>query len=203
MPIELRKKGEKINLSKSNTSNIGQIRVNLNWNKNKPKKMGLLSKIFTASSSVDLDLGCLYELKNGTKGAVQALGNSFGRLDDQPYIFLDGDDRTGESEDGENLLVNGNFMKEIKRILIYAFIYEGVANWAQADAVLSVKCSLSQDIVIRLDEYDTKSMLCAVAYIQNLDDKNYSIEKLIKFYNGHQAMDKEYKWGMKWVAGSK
>src|SRR5690606_40105293 len=55
---------------------------------------------------VDLDLGCLYELADGSKGVIQALGNSFGALNTPPYIHLDGDDRTGSSTGGENMHIN-------------------------------------------------------------------------------------------------
>ena len=33
----------------------------------------------TVSKGIDLDLGCLYELADGRKGVIQALGNAFGR----------------------------------------------------------------------------------------------------------------------------
>jgi len=71
--------------------------VNLNWSQGAPpKKTGFLAKLAGAGSgAVDLDLGCLYELADGSKGVVQALGNSFGSLTSPPYISLDGDDRSG------------------------------------------------------------------------------------------------------------
>ena len=110
-------KGQKVNIQKSAyVDNLGEIKVNLNWN-TKPAR-GFFSK----SKAIDLDLGCLFELKNGLKGAVQALGNSFGSLNQPPYISLDGDDRTGASTTGETLRINGNKISEIKRILVYTFI---------------------------------------------------------------------------------
>ena len=51
----------------------------------------------SVSKGVDLDLGCLYELADGRKGVIQALGNAFGSLNRRPWILLDGDDRTGRS----------------------------------------------------------------------------------------------------------
>ena len=50
------------------------------------------------STSIDLDLGCLYEFTDGSKGVVQALGNSFAaspRGVGARVIWLDGDDRSG------------------------------------------------------------------------------------------------------------
>ena len=93
MAISL-EKGKKVNLRKQEKVGLGEILVNLNWN-NKPAKKGFLGSLFGGGSKpIDLDLGCLYELKNGRKGTVQALGNAFGSLQQEPYIALDGDDRT-------------------------------------------------------------------------------------------------------------
>lgn len=48
----------------------------------------------------DLDLACMYRLKDGRQGVIQALGNSFGVADQPPYIKLDKDDRSGASANG-------------------------------------------------------------------------------------------------------
>ena len=115
MPIVL-EKGSKINLTKKDTKKVGKININLNWNQGEVKKKGFFASLFSKENeSVDLDLGCLFELKNGRKGAIQALGNSFGSYDTEPYIVLDGDDRTGANANGENIFINGDKIKEIKR----------------------------------------------------------------------------------------
>ena len=127
---------------------MGEILVNLNWN-NKPAKKGFLGSLFGGGSKpIDLDLGCLYELKNGRKGTVQALGNAFGSLQQEPYIALDGDDRTGAVATGENLRIDGNHIADIKRVLVYTYIYEGVANWQQADAVVTIRYPGAEDDVL-------------------------------------------------------
>ena len=105
-------KGKKINLTKK-TPVLGKINVNLNWNQGTQEK-GFFASLFATSSAVDLDLGCLFELKDGKKGAVQALGNSFGNFTEEPYMYLDGDDRTGESVGGENLFINGDLIKILR-----------------------------------------------------------------------------------------
>ena len=100
MSINLQK-GQKVSLKKNVPTGLGEILVNLNWN-SKQRKKGFLASLFGSDSAIDLDLGCLYELKNGQKGAVQALGNAFGSLDKPPFVSLDGDDRTGDVAGGEN-----------------------------------------------------------------------------------------------------
>ena len=103
-PVELRK-GQKVNLQKKSKV-MGEISINLNWHQGS-KSGGLFSVFSSKSNAIDLDLGCLFEFKNGLKGSVQALGNTFGSLDNVPYIALDGDDRTGAVEGGETLRING------------------------------------------------------------------------------------------------
>lgn len=195
-------KGQKVSLKKSSPTGLGEILVNLNWNAT-PVKKGFFSSLLGGSSGIDLDLGCLFELKNGTKGAVQALGNSFGSLATEPYVSLDGDDRTGANTDGENLRINGNQIKNIKRILVYTFIYEGVANWQQADATVTIKYPGAEDLVVKMDSYNSSDKMCCLALLENENDETFSVEKIVRFFSGHQDMDKAFNWGLRWVAGRK
>lgn len=186
-------KGNKINLSKGK----GEILINLNWSQ--PEKKGF----FGFSQGIDLDLGCLFELTDGRKGSVQALGNTFGSLYDPPYIALDGDDRTGTSAAGENLRVNSDMIPQIRRILVYTFIYDGAANWREAKGVVTVKCPGSRDIIVNMDEYGSDKIMCAIALLKNEDGHSLSMEKVVRFFNGHFDMDRAFNWGLRWVAGSK
>lgn len=201
--IELTKKGQAVNLTKNNSQTIGEILVNLNWNQQSRKSGGFLSAWLGKANGVDLDLGCLYELKNGEKGCVQALGNAFGSFHHAPYIELDGDDRTGAVAGGENLRINGNKISEIKRVLVYSFIYEGVANWSQADGVVTLKYPSGPDIVVRLDEHRNGKIMCAIAMIENVNNETFKVQRLVEYFNGHKEMDRAYGWGMKWVPGRK
>ena len=194
MAVELRK-GQKVSLEKKGAS-LGEILINLNWSQ--PVKKGLFSR---KPAAIDLDLGCLYELKNGRKGCVQALGNAFGSLSAPPYVALDGDDRSGASAAGENLRVNGQKIGEIKRILIFTYIYEGAASWKDADGVVTVKCPGSQDIIVRMDEYGSSLTMCGIAMLENQNDETFSVEKLVRFFRGHRDLDQAYGWGLNWVAG--
>lgn len=195
--VELRK-GEKVNLRKTG-STLGEILINLNWSQ--PQKRGGLFS--AAPKPIDLDLGCLFELKDGRKGSVQALGRAFGSLEMPPYISLDGDDRSGSSANGENLRVNGKMISQIKRILVYTFIYEGAANWREANGVVTVKCPGSQEIIVRMDEYGSNLPMCAIALLENTNNETFSVEKIIRFYKGHRFMDQDFNWGLNWVAGRK
>ena len=202
MPIVL-EKGSKINLTKKDTKKVGKININLNWNTGGAKKKGFFASLFGGNDSVDLDLGCLFELKDGRKGAIQALGNSFGSYDIAPYIVLDGDDRTGANANGENIFINGDKIKEIKRILVYTFIYEGAANWQQVDGKVRINISGQEEILINMDEYKNGYNMCALIMLENVNDTTFSVEKLVRYFQGHEKMDRAYNWGMRWVPGRK
>lgn len=184
-------KGQKVSLVKVNNG-LGEILINLNWR----QPTGFFAV------PIDLDLGCLYELKDGSKGAIQALGNLFGSLSSPPYIALDGDDRSGASAEGENLRINGAMVPMIRRILVYTFIYEGIANWQGADGVVTVKCPGSPEIIVHMDEYGSSKRMCAIAMLENIND-TLSVEKIVKFFDGHRYMDQAFDWGLEWVAGRK
>ncbi len=201
--ISLEKSGDKVSLAKpSSASGHGRIVCNLNWNAGEKRAKGFFGSFLGKSKPIDLDLGCLYELSDGSKGVVQALGDLFGAFDFEPYINLAGDDRSGTSADGEFMYINGDNLSKIRRICVFAYIYEGVANWAEIDGVVTVTIPGQPMIEVRLDASENNLNMCAIAMIEN-DNGKLKITKLGKYYSGHRELDKKHKWGMKWVTGSK
>ena len=200
--IELHK-GQIIDLTKGKSSKIGKISVNLNWNKNiikREKTSGFFSSLISNNEKeIDLDLACLYEMKDGSKGLIQALGNTFGFLHKSPYILLDHDDRTGDAKEGENIQINGNKISEFKRILIFTFIYSGVVNWKDVQGIITIQCPNNPNIIVNLDEYDSDKRLCAIAMLENKNDESFSVTKIVRFFDGHKKMDRAFNWGMTWI----
>jgi tellurite resistance protein TerA len=193
--VTLTKSAPSVSLTKGRGAG-GQMRVNLNWESG---RRGLFSK----GSAVDLDLGCLWETADGSKGVVQALGNAFGALDRPPYVLLDGDDRSGAKSGGENLLVNLDHLDAIKRILVFAYIYEGVPNWAAADAVVTLFPQGAAPIEVRLDEHASGARSCAIALLTN-SGAGLTVQREIRYLPGVQRdLDAAYGWGMNWTAGRK
>ncbi|QIE91367.1 tellurium resistance protein TerA (plasmid) [Pseudomonas nitroreducens] len=195
--VTLDKSRSTISLDKP-AAGFGEIKVNLNWNQGKG---GLLSGLF-GSKSMDLDVGCLFELQDGYKGVVQALGNAFGDLNDEPYIQLMGDDRTGSVAGGEWLHINGRKWSEIKRVLLFAFIYEGAANWRATDGVVTIFIPGQPEIEVRMNEEGGSHKMCAIALLENVNGA-VKVTRRVDFHQGHRYMDQAYGWGMKWTAGSK
>lgn len=202
--ITLEKKGDTISLEKKSSS-FGKIHVNLNWNQgnNGASKKGLLGSLLGGDKGgIDLDLGCMYEFQDGSKGIVQALGKRFGSLDSAPYIFLDGDDRTGAVNAGENLYINGKHWNDVKRVMIFAFIYEGVPNWAQTDGRVVIKTPDQPEIEIRMDATGSNQNFCVIAMLENRNG-SLNISKEVNYFQGHGYADKEYGFGFQWKAGRK
>lgn len=195
--IILKRKGDSVQLKRK----VEEILVNLNWHQGEAKR-GLLGLFTGDNGAIDLDLGCLFELTDGEKGAVQALGNSFGAWEYPPFILLSGDDRTGASSEGENLLINAKHISEFKRILIYAFIYEGIANWSQADGVVTIQQQGAPDIVVNLDEPRDRLAMCAIALFENKGN-SFTVEKVVEYFPSHPEMDKAFNWGLRWTPGTK
>ncbi len=91
----------------------------------------------------------------------------------------------------------------IKRILVFAFIYEGVPNWAAADGVVTLHPTSGPEIEVRLDEHDDRSPMCAIAQIVS-DGREVSVQREVRYVQGgQQALDEAFGWGMKWRTGRK
>jgi len=204
------KKGTTINLSKKGSNysinlkkNNNELSFNLNWNSktNSNQDNSLFGKIRNKllSDDLDLDLGCMYRLKNGQQGVIQALGNSFGSLINSPYISLDGDDRSGENANGETLRFSK--IEELELAVIFAFIYEGAVNWKEAKGVATIKQPNNPDIIINLNDDSSKTMV-GIAILLN-ENNNLRIEKLEKYYRSHKELDNDFGFGFRWVVGTK
>jgi len=210
--ITLEKRGDKVSLDKGAGRGFGKIRVNLNWNQRPqeaPAKTGFFAKLTGGGQpkGIDLDLACLYEMRDGSPGGVQALGESWGAYDRPPYIYLAGDDRSGAVSDGENLFINGDRFDDIGRVLIFSFIYEGVPNWAATDGVVLIEVPNQPPVEVRLDHGGAQPM-CAIAMIENQGGK-LQVTKLVDYVSGdgkisgHEVLGTKYGFKLRWRAGTK
>jgi len=195
--VSLTKENRTVSLKKE-TGRFGKIRVNLNWNQG---KTGGVMKMF-GPKPIDLDLGCLIEDRHGNRTCVQALGGGLGDYAYFPYAKLLGDDRTGAVTDGEWLDINGEMWSEFNRVLIFAFIYDGVPNWADTDGVVRVMIPDQPEIEVRMNEHGSRERMCAIAMLEN-QGGSIKVSREVRFFPGHRVMDEHYGWGMRWQAGSK
>lgn len=206
MSIELKKGGDtyRIDLSKRTGSNLtGEITINLGWSDGKSGFLGIFKK------AIDLDL----EMRDGSKMLIDGLQFSHGRggkreqqtrqgcYTKSPYIWHYGDVRTGGS--GETISVNPAGANDIKRIVVYTFIYEGVARWAETDAVVKVAVPGVETVEVKMGQQNTDKKFCAIAQLDFNGDNSITVKKLVTFHNGHTDCDKVYGWGFDYSPGNK
>ncbi|MCL6668138.1 TerD family protein [Streptomyces panaciradicis] len=207
--VTLTKAAPAVSLAKQGGTS-GALRVNLNWEVRKQfsgwgSKRG---RAVALHADLDLDLCALYELTDGSKGVVQALGNAFGSLNRPPYIHLDGDDRTGAVASGENLTVNLDHKASFRRILVFVTIYEGARSFADLHATVTLQPQYGAPIDFSLDECTVPSTVCALALITNTGgdlivqrEARYLVPE--RGVSPQRTVDHAYGWGMNWTPGRK
>lgn len=207
--VTLTKAAPSVSLTKQGGTS-GALRVNLNWEVRKQfsgwgSKRG---RAVAMHADLDLDLCALYELADGRKGVVQALGNAYGSLQRPPYIHLDGDDRTGASASGENLTVNLDHIRDFRRILVFVTIYEGARSFADLHATVTLQPQHGAAIDFSLDECTVPSTVCALALITNTGG-DLVVQREARYLvpdrgvSPQRTVDRVYGWGMNWTPGRK
>ncbi|MEV0224299.1 TerD family protein [Streptomyces sp. NPDC050704] len=207
--VTLTKEAPSVSLTKQGGTS-GAMRVNLNWQVRKQFSgwQAKLGRAVAMHADLDLDLCALYELADGQKGVVQALGNAFGALHQPPYIHLDGDDRTGASASGENMSINLDHQQAFRRILIFVTIYEGARSFADLDATVTLQPSHGAAVDFSLGECTVPSTVCALALITNTGS-DLVVQREARFLvpdrgvSPQRTVDYAYGWGMNWTPGRK
>lgn len=182
------------------------IHIGLSWNNIIVEKagglLGLLKK--ATKQGVDLDLGCFFELTDGTRGILQPFGNLYGDYNKIPYIQLSGDERTGDSEgDDEFLKINGQKWPEIKRVLVYTYIYQGSKDWSQIKP--SATINMHSDIApIKITpQLKTSQMtVCALVTLENVKNA-LKIKAHGEYFTSQASMDRAFGFGLEWQDGAK
>lgn len=183
----------------------GNMRVNLNWSARPGAVKGRLGKR-RRGVDLDLDLCCLWELQDGSKGIIHALGD-FGALNYPPYIQLDQDDRTGSLETGENLTINLDHAADFKRILVFAEIYDGADDFRGLDAIATLYPVNSPPIEMSMNDCQDASRDAVLALIENINGE-LVVRREGRFVLpppgrprwGKLKVDEAYGWGLEWVA---
>ncbi|MFG3265797.1 MULTISPECIES: TerD family protein [Streptomyces] len=207
--VTLTKAAPSVSLTKQGGTS-GALRVNLNWQIHQ-QFSGWGSKLGRAvarHNDLDLDLCALFELADGRKGVVQALGNAFGALHQPPYILLDGDDRTGAVASGENLTVNLDHKNDFRRVLVFVTIYQGARSFADLHATVTLQPQFGAAIDFSLDECTVPSTVCALALITRTGD-DLVVQREARYLvpergvSPQRTVDHAYGWGMNWTPGRK
>jgi tellurite resistance protein TerA len=218
--VELTRRHPVVSLTKQGAA-TGNLRINLSWsmrtsdsvswNPHRGSWLRRQLQIFKpepvqaagpAMVNVDLDLACLYELTDGTKGVVQPLGDFLGDLDAAPWIQMSGDDRFGGSS-GETLYINFDKRDEFKRLLVFVYIYDGTPAFDRTHAKVEIFPTSGPRIEIPLNERHPQARSCAVVLIENKKGE-LTVRREVKYVYGFQAeLDRLYGWGLQWGRGYK
>ncbi|MEU7327523.1 TerD family protein [Streptomyces parvus] len=207
--VTLTKSAPSVSLAKQGGTS-GALRVNLNWEVRKQFKGwgAKLGRAVAMHADLDLDLCALYELTDGRKGVVQALGNAFGSLHQPPFIHLDGDDRTGALSTGENMTINLDHKNLLRRVLIFVTVYEGARSFADLHATVTLQPQNGAPIDFSLDECTVPSTVCALALITN-NGGDLTVQREARYLvpdrgvSPQRTIDAAYGWGMNWTPGRK
>lgn len=208
--VTLTKAAPSVSLTKQGGTS-GALHVNLNWEVRKQFSgwAGKLGRPVAMHSDLDLDLCALYELTDGSKGVVQALGNAFGSLHQPPFIHLDGDDRTGAVSSGENLTVSLDHKHLFRRVLVFVTIYKGARSFADLHATVTLQPQHGAAIDFSLDECTVPSTVCALALITNTGGGELVVQREARYLvpergvSPQRTVDHAYGWGMNWTPGRK
>ncbi|MEZ0068197.1 tellurite resistance protein TerA [Streptacidiphilus sp. MAP12-20] len=177
-----------------------QLRALLNPNPFRPVTLGQGA---TEPLAVDLDLGCMYELTDGTKGVIQPLGRYMGDLQHPPHIKLSGDDRSG-APTGEMIYIDMDKRDTFKRLLIFVYIYDETPAFDRTHAVVTLFPTAGPRIEVRLDERAAEARSCAVLLIENKGNGEFLVTRELRYVYGFQAeLDRLYGWGLQWQRGFK
>ncbi len=191
-----------INVSKAG---FEDFTIGAKWDQATMRRRDILGSLLKLNKTydIDLDIGCLYELQDGQRGAIQAFGEKWGAYDTAPFIKLSGDEREGDEEGfDEYLTVNGQHWPDIKRILVYLYIYDGASNWAQINPHVYVDVPGEDDLAVTLSDHDNVLDLCAIGLLENVRG-SIKLTNISEYFPGHEEMDRAFGFGIEWAQGHK
>lgn len=172
------------------------IKANLNWDI--PRTLDLMFKsIFNDEVyKPDLDIGCIYITKEGHKGIIYSKKGFPGNKNYYPYIFLDKDDTTGTSVDGENIYLFR--INIIEKILFFASLFKGAKNFKSVNARSSISFGESESFQISLDGEESYKKVCS-SFLLRGNNGSYELSEENRYFTSFKAMDDYYELGFNWV----
>ncbi len=174
------------------------IRFNLNWIEGS-----------AGAPTSDLDIGCLFVLADGRRGAVQSvdrLDRSDGGLtsvpdsDGNPLIDLDCDDLYGSRRQGETLTVLRP--RAVSFMVLFVSIYRGSSDFRSVGATITVMNGSWKLGMTRLSAPPPGLNWCAVLTMGAHDGRTCLVSEERYFRSAYHA-DRHYGFGLLWRAGMK
>jgi tellurite resistance protein TerA len=152
------------------------------------------------------DLCALFELTDGGRGVVQALGGATGSLREPPYIRLDGAD-TGAGRPGSggtSVALNLDHADRFRRVLFFLTVQPGAAGFAGLRAAeVTLRPEHGAAIRFGLGACADLSTVCALALIQR-DGPDLVVRREARYLvpprgvSPQRTADYAYGWGLNW-----
>lgn len=179
-----------------------EIEIRLTW-----KKRGFFKRVF--GGDVDIDLGCYYQLADGKSHLIDALQFSGGGgprdvpsrqgcFTAPPYIWHAGNNLGTEAVSAESLIVNAAHLDSIRRLVVYAFVFEGKAKWGEVNVELSVTVPGCEPYRMSLGRIKADKRFCTLAEINVEKDGTLAVKECVDFFDGHADCDSYFGWGFKY-----
>ena len=135
------------------------------------------------------ELGCLYELTDGTKGYVGPFGNSWGDYHQKPFVRYFSTAIGDNPQSGEAVAINGTKLTRVERVLVFATIIDG----GPATRQLSLTIPGSRPVEVPVGGPG----LVAVALVE-VSNGVVAVTYLGESFADYQTMDDRYSWGLRW-----
>jgi uncharacterized protein involved in tellurium resistance len=173
----------------------GTLQASVQWSDRQVRPSYSAYPPMVQADTNELELGCLYELEDGTLGSVQDVGGHDGAYDRVPYIWMDHYAQNGDKD----LYVNLGHIEEINSILIY--VISNFRTFGQTTATVTLIGPGADATAIHLDAPPPGSRSCAVARLDR-EEGILQLKAELRYTKGTQAaVDEMYGWGLSWPGG--
>lgn len=167
---------------------FGEISASLTWTS---RSGGLQGR----PRQLELGLGCFYELQDGRRGLVQSW-DSNGQFDAPPYVHLEhGEIDGGRGE--QKLRINGGRWSAISKLTLFAYIQSGAPSWHTASLVLAVSTPGEAPVSVAMEQGTDGSGVVGLVLLEHRTGE-IAFTRLARFAVGHQELDQELGWDLRW-----
>lgn len=170
------------------SSDFGEIAVRLTWSS---QSGGLQGR----PRPLELGLGCFYELQDGRKGLVQSWDTN-GQFDAAPYVHLTAAEISGAGTE-QKLRINGERWPLIRKLTVFAFLQSGAPGWRTASLSLAISTSGETPVSLQITEGPDGNAMLGLVSLDNRDSE-IEIGRLARYAVGHQELDQELGWELRW-----
>lgn len=167
---------------------LGEIAVKLAWDSQcgglhgRPRVLGP-------------ELGCFYRLEDGRRGLVQSWDGN-GQFDTAPFVHLTHAEVDGARGE-QRLRINGGRWPAIAELTLFAYLRSDAPNWRTAALSLTVSATGRMPVSLSLEGGPDGNGMVALVTLANHDGL-VDISRLARFAVGHQELDGQLGWELRW-----